>query len=110
MIEINNYKEVSESKYIIYSYIEIATDEVVYIGVDSNGHYKKRHTSHLSPSLKERQKINKILQDNPEKYSYKVICICADEDEMLDIEASLIMGLRSVGQAKYNIDSELKGD
>lgn len=63
----------------IYCYEDcLNDDEIVYIGKDSNISKNKRHKQHLSPSLRNEQPFNSILQDNPGRYNYKVLTTWAD--------------------------------
>lgn len=58
----------------IYAYYDYLKHEIVYIGKDSNIEKNKRHRAHYSPSLKDSQKINKILQnDNSGRYIYVIL-------------------------------------
>ena len=54
----------------IYAYIDKKTDKIVYIGKDSNLHRKIRHQQHHIPSKYNVQRINQILQTNPNRYEY----------------------------------------
>ena len=54
----------------IYAYKDNNTNEIVYIGKDSRLYRKARHTQHHSEPRYDRQKINRILQSNPGKYTY----------------------------------------
>lgn len=58
----------------IYQYTDLKTDEVVYVGKDSNIHRNQRHTDHRNPTMYNRQVINRVLQNNPERYEYSVVC------------------------------------
>lgn len=57
----------------IYAYVDKKNNEIVYVGKDSNISKNTRHYSHLSPSHYNDQAFNKVLQNNPEKYEYKVL-------------------------------------
>lgn len=54
----------------IYGYYDTKNQYVVYIGQDSYINEEKRHREHLSPSMYDRQHINRILQNNPSRYIY----------------------------------------
>lgn len=47
---------------------------VVYIGKDSNIHKNKRNYQHNLLAYYNSQKINQVIQNNPERYEYSVIC------------------------------------
>ena len=55
----------------IYCYIDKENDKIVYVGKDSNIDKNKRHRQHLAPSLYNAQPINRILQNNPDRYTYQ---------------------------------------
>lgn len=58
----------------IYCYEDTWRDnEIVYVGKDSNIKRKSRHTAHTSPSRYGEQQINRVLQNNPNRYKYKVL-------------------------------------
>lgn len=55
----------------VYCYIDKKNDEIVYIGKDSNIHIDRRHKQHFAPSKYDKQVINRVLQNNPDRYTYK---------------------------------------
>ena len=57
----------------IYCYVDKQTDNVVYVGKDSNIHENRRHKAHYHKSNRNAQTINKVLQNNPSRYKYKVL-------------------------------------
>ena len=57
----------------IYCYIDKNNDEIIYIGKDSYIDTNKRHKSHIRKNDYNKQVINKILQNNPKRYQYKII-------------------------------------
>lgn len=57
----------------IYAYVDKKDNNVVYVGKDSNIHGNKRHKDHFCPSGYNKQVINRILQNNPDRYEYKVL-------------------------------------
>ena len=57
----------------IYKYTDLKTDDVVYVGKDSNIDKQSRHKDHLSASRYNEQPFNRILQNNPDRYEYGVI-------------------------------------
>ena len=65
----------------IYCYIDNKNDRVVYIGKDSNIDKNKRHRDHLAPSSYNAQPINRILQNNPNRYKY---CVLWEIDDCTD--------------------------
>lgn len=58
----------------IYQYRDLKTNEIVYIGKDSNidKHYN-RHSTHKSPAHYNDQPFNRALQNNLERYAYEII-------------------------------------
>ena len=57
----------------IYCYIDNKNDRVVYIGKDSNIDKNRRHRAHLAPSTYNKQPINRILQNNADRYNYRIL-------------------------------------
>ena len=57
----------------IYCYLDKKNDKTVYVGKDSNIDKNKRHRDHLAPSNYNRQPINRVLQNNPDRYIYQVL-------------------------------------
>lgn len=62
----------------IYKYTDLKTGEIVYIGKDSNIHKHNRHKQHLRPSNYNQQQINRVLQNNPNRYEYGIIWASED--------------------------------
>lgn len=58
----------------IYQYTNLNTNEVIYIGKDSYIDRKNRYNTHKSPSKRNAQPINSVIQMNPNNYKYSVIC------------------------------------
>lgn len=57
----------------IYYYLDKQTNNIVYIGKDSYIDKQKRFKAHSSKSHYSAQKINQILQNNPNRYDYKIL-------------------------------------
>ena len=57
----------------IYCYIDKKDNQIVYVGKDSNIDKNKRHRKHFSPSKYDAQPINRILQNNPDRYIYQIL-------------------------------------
>ena len=57
----------------IYCYIDKKDDSIVYIGKDSNIDKNRRHNDHFAPYAYNLQQINRVLQNNPKRYVYKVL-------------------------------------
>ena len=57
----------------IYTYVDKKNNEIVYIGKDSNIDTNERHKQHFQPSKYNNQPINRILQNNPDRYIYQVL-------------------------------------
>lgn len=57
----------------IYCFKDIINENIVYIGKDSNINLNSRFKQHMSPSKYNEQVINRILQNNPERYSYHIL-------------------------------------
>lgn len=54
----------------IYGYYDLKNEYWVYVGKDSDIGYDKRHSHHKSPKQKNKQQINKVIQNNPDRYQY----------------------------------------
>lgn len=59
----------------IYCYVDKQDNSVIYVGKDSNIHKNRRHHDHLQPGQYHRQHINKVLQNNPDRYFYKILSV-----------------------------------
>lgn len=57
----------------IYCYIDKKNNSIVYIGKDSYIDKERRHKSHCSEKKYNEQQINKVIQNNPSRYEYKII-------------------------------------
>lgn len=57
----------------IYCYIDKTNNEIVYVGKDSNIHKNKRRNAHKQPKRYNDQQINRIIQNNPFRYQYKIL-------------------------------------
>ena len=62
----------------IYKYTDLKTGEIVYVGKDSHIDKNQRHKDHLKPSRYDAQQINRVLQNNPDRYEYGVIWATED--------------------------------
>ena len=77
----------------IYQYRDLETDTIVYVGKDSHINNRIRDKEHKSPSRYNAQPINKILQNNLNRYQYEVICQYEDitDEELNYIEIKEIL-------------------
>lgn len=77
----------------IYCYYDLEMDIVVYIGKDSYIERKNRYYTHKSPSKYNGQPINRVIQNNPDRYEYRVIHEYSDltDDELNLMECMEIM-------------------
>ena len=58
----------------IYCYKDsLNNDEIVYVGKDSYIETNTRHYNHHCPSRYDKQVINRVLQNNPNRYKYSVL-------------------------------------
>lgn len=57
----------------IYCYIDKKNNCIVYIGKDSYIDKNKRYKAHLMKSQKNNQLFNRVLQNNPKRYIYKIL-------------------------------------
>lgn len=74
----------------IYMFIDNETGNVVYIGKDSHIDVKERINAHYRPSAYDQQQINRVVQNNPERYSPKIYCHVDNIDDLNRIEFDLI--------------------
>lgn len=76
----------------IYQYTDLKTDNIVYIGKDSNIDKNIRHYQHLAHSKYDEQPFNKVLQNNSNRYEYSIL-YCSDdvsEDDLNMLERIFI--------------------
>ena len=57
----------------IYAYIDNETNSIIYIGQDGNIDKNRRHKDHTSKWSYNDQQINRVLQNNPDRYEYKIL-------------------------------------
>lgn len=57
----------------IYCYIDKNINKIVYVGKDSHIDENRRHKAHLSSSHYNNQPFNRVLQNNPQRYQYKIL-------------------------------------
>lgn len=57
----------------IYCYIDIKTNDIVYVGQDNLINKHRRRRQHLQKGRYNDQPINRVLQNNPNRYRYKVL-------------------------------------
>ena len=57
----------------IYCYIDKDNGKIVYVGKDSHIDKDQRHRQHFIPSAYNAQPINRVLQNNPNKYNYRIL-------------------------------------
>ena len=68
----------------IYCYTDNKTNEIVYIGKDSQIEIHRRHKDHTGKWAYNIQHINKVIQNNPQRYSYKVLLKGNFSDKLLN--------------------------
>lgn len=54
----------------LYGYYDTKNEYVVYIGRDADIGSDKRHKEHHAPSFYDNQVINRVVQSNPQRYTY----------------------------------------
>lgn len=75
----------------IYCYIDKKNDNIIYIGKDSYINKSSRHKAHLSKKKYNEQQINRVLQNNPERYDYHILKEGDfSQDELNQFEIDLI--------------------
>ena len=79
----------------IYCYIDTKDDSIVYVGKDSNIDKERRNKEHYQSSKYNNQQINRILQNNPNRYTYQVLAWnVTDQDTLNALEISYICNLK----------------
>ena len=68
----------------IYYYFDNKKSEIIYIGKDSNIDKNRRHKQHFQSSKYDNQHVNKILQNNPQRYDYNVFIQGDISDKLLN--------------------------
>ena len=68
----------------IYCYIDKKDNKIVYVGKDSFIEKDTRHRNHYSPCKYDKQPINRILQNNPNRYTYQVLVWNVKDQETLN--------------------------
>ncbi|MBO5180170.1 MAG: hypothetical protein J6B87_07500 [Clostridia bacterium] len=79
----------------IYAYIDKKNNKIVYIGKDSYIDKRKRDKDHKQPCVYNKQQINRVIQNTPERYQYKVL-------EEGNIPEKILNALEIVFIQKYN--------
>ena len=80
----------------IYAYYDIEKENIVYVGKDSRIDIDRRHRAHKNPSRYNEQTINRVLQNNPNRYVYKRLYVCPphlDEVDLNGLEMQYIEAL-----------------
>jgi hypothetical protein len=62
----------------IYCYVDTMDNSVVYVGKDSHIGENRRHKQHFQQSNYDGQPINRVLQNNPNRYEYKKVFVFDD--------------------------------
>ena len=79
----------------IYAYFDKKDNSVVYVGKDSSIEKNKRHREHMYKSNYNKQAINRILQSNPNRYTYQVLVWnVKDQDTLTALEIQNIRQLK----------------
>lgn len=95
----------------IYSYIDNQTNDIVYVGKDSNIDKEKRNKAHFQSSRYNKQPINKILQNNPNRYTYQVLAWnVTDQDTLNALETQYISHLKPKFNFTMGGDGVSKGN
>ena len=58
----------------IYGYWDNYIGDVVYIGKDARINNNRRMKDHQTPSRYNEQQINRVVQNNPDRYIYFNLC------------------------------------
>lgn len=80
----------------IYCYKDSQNDDkVVYVGKDSHIDSDSRYYAHFNPSRYNDQPFNRVLQNNPERYSYHIL-------KMGDFDENLLNALEIIYIKRYS--------
>lgn len=80
----------------IYAYWDNEKGYYAYIGKDSNIDVNKRYYEHKRPSMYDKQQINRVIQNNPDRYEYRVLMEGDYKDNQLNkMEKFLIKHLKT---------------
>ena len=75
----------------IYCYIDTKDDSIVYVGKDSYIDEHRRHKEHYQSCHYNYQQINRVLQNNPNRYNYNVLeWNVTSQADLNDLEISYI--------------------
>lgn len=91
----------------IYKYTDLKTGEVVYVGKDSHIDKNQRHKDHLSPSKNNQQQINRVLQNNHDRYEYSIIWASEDCTDLKLNKIEILFG--KIYNPKFNFGKFGKG-
>lgn len=91
----------------IYGYKDNKTNKILYIGKDSYMYRKSRHQQHHSKPRYSAQKINMILQSNPERYEYLEIIRLPQTTSREELDG---FEIRYIGLYKPKFNFTIGGD
>ena len=77
----------------IYGYFDKQMNKIVYVGKDSNIDKDIRHKTHTAPSHYNQQQINRVLQNNLDRFEYRKLIELSDDftnDDLNDLEIHYI--------------------
>lgn len=76
----------------IYGYVDTKNNSIIYIGKDSYIEKNQRHKDHFRKAKYNQQQINRVLQNNPNRYKYIVFKKGKySQDELNILETSYIL-------------------
>lgn len=79
----------------IYAYFDKKDNSVVYVGKDSYIDKNRRNIEHHSPIHYHRQPFNRVLQNNPNRYTYQVLVWnVKDQNTLTALEIQYIRQLK----------------
>lgn len=91
----------------IYAYWDNKLSQYVYIGKDSHIGKNQRHRDHMNPSKYDEQQINRVLQNNPDRYEYSVIWATEDCTDLKLNKMEILFG--KIYNPKFNFGKFGKG-
>ena len=68
----------------VYCFVDKKDHKIVYVGKDSHIDENRRRRDHMKPSTYKEQVINRVLQNNPDRYTYQVLAFDVKDQETLN--------------------------
>ena len=89
----------------IYCYIDKTNDEIIYIGKDSYIDKNIRNKAHFSKCNYNKQQINRVLQNNPNRYEYRILYMGDFNQDLLNT-----LEINSIAEESPKFNFTIGGD